>query len=454
MQKNQMKCPRCQQPTIVQVEQLFDISSDPAAKQRFLGGVSNFINCLACGYNGSLSTPIVYHDNDKELLLTFFPSELGMPLNEQEKLFGPLINQVVNKLPPEKRKAYLFRPQSFLTYQSMLERILGADGITPEMIKAQKAKANLIEKLLSATSNDVRKTIIQQEASFVDAEFFTLFSRLMESAVASGQEGISEQMGAIQQLLLDETDYGKDLKNQANEIQEAVNTLKAVGNKLTREKLIDILLEAPNDTRFGALVSYTRQGMDYQFFQLITDKIEKSSPQERQNLEALRSKLLDLTREIDQRLEAQQKHSVELLGRLLASDNIQETLTEHLNEIDDSFIQVLNDAMQTANEKQDQALGEKLKQIVSILQQFSAPPPEYGLLQKLLEAPDDIALEKLLVENDSELTQEFSQFISGIISQSETHADGTEDEQDVKVLNSIQKIYRAILKYSMLKNLK
>jgi len=126
-----MKCPRCQQPIQVQVEQLFDVSSDPMAKQRLLGGESNFINCPACGYSGGLSTPIVYHDNDKELLLTFFPPELGKPLNEQEKLFGPLINQVVNKLPSERRKAYLFRPQSFLTFQGLLERILGADGITP-----------------------------------------------------------------------------------------------------------------------------------------------------------------------------------------------------------------------------------------------------------------------------------------------------------------------------------
>ena len=454
MPKNQMKCPRCQQPTIVQVEQLFDVSSDPAAKQRHLGGESNFINCPACGYSGGLSTPIVYHDNDKELLLTFFPPELGMPLNEQEKLFGPLINQAVNNLPAEKRKAYLFRSQSFLTYQSMVERILGADGITPEMIKAQQGKANLIEKLLSATSDDVRKSIIKQESSLVDAEFFTLFSRLMESALASRQEEISKQMGAIQQILLNETEYGKELKIQATEIQEAVNTLKAVGNKLTRETLIDILLEAPNKTRLGALVSYTRQGMDYQFFQMITDRIEKESPQEKKKLEDLRGKLLDLTREIDQQTEAEQKKAVELLGILLSSENLQETLSEHLPEINDSFIQILNESIQQANEKQDPALGEKLKKIVTILQQFSGPPPEYDLLQLLIEAPDDPTLEKLLVEHDSELTPEFSQFMSGIIAQSETDPEKSGNEQDTIVMDRIIKIYSAVLKNSMLKNLR
>jgi len=449
-----MKCPRCQQPITVQVEQLFDVTTDPAAKQRLLGGVSNFANCPACGYSSGLSTPIVYHDNEKELLLTFFPPELGMPLNDQEKLFGPLINQAVNKLPAEKRKAYLFRPQSFLTYQSLVERILGADGITPEMIKAQQGKANLIEKLLSATSNEVRKSIIQQESALVDAEFFALFSRLMESALSSGQEEISQQMDAIQQILLNDTEYGKQLQDQANEIQEAVKTLKAVGNKLTREKLLEILLEAPNDIRLGALVSYTRQGLDYQFFQLITDRIEKAPSQEKQKFEALRSKLLDLTREIDQHMEAEQKHAVELLGTLLSAENLQETLKKHLPEINDTFIQLLNNSVQQATQKQDQALVDKLQQIVAILQKFSAPPPEYGLLQKLIEAPDEPSLDKLLVENDSEITQEFTQFLGGIIAQSEAESTSPENVQDAKVLERIQNIYRTVLKYTMLKNMK
>jgi hypothetical protein len=322
------------------------------------------------------------------------------------------------------------------------------------MIKAQQGKANLIEKLLSATSEDVRKSIIKQESSLVDAEFFSLFSRLMESALASGQEEISKQMGAIQQILLNETEYGKELQIQATEIQEAVNTLKAVGNKLTRETLIDIFLEAPNEIRLGALVSYTRQGMDYQFFQLITDRIGKGSPQEKEKLEELRAKLLDLTREIDQQLEAEQKKAVELLGVLLSSDNLQGTLSKHLPEINDTFVQILNESIHQANEKQDRALGDKLKQIVSILQQFSSPPPEYGLLQLLIEAPDDSALEKLLAEHDSELTPEFSQFMSGIIYQSEADPEKSGNEKDVKIMDRIQKIYRSVLKYSMLKNLR
>lgn len=454
MPKSQIKCPRCQQPTTVLVEQLFDVTADPGAKQRLLGGVSNFVNCASCGYSGGLSTPIIYHDNEKELLLSYFPPEMGLPLNEQERIIGPLIKQAVDKLPPEKKKAYLFRPQSFLTYQSMVERILGADGITPEMIKAQKDKANLLEKLLAATSDDVRKSIIKKEESIIDEEFFALFARLMESAAQSGQEKIIEQMESIQQVLLTETEIGRNLQNQSKEIEEAVKTLQAVGKQLTREKLLDILLDAPNETRLGALVSYTRPGLDYQFFQLLTERIEKVSAVEKEKLENLRNKLLEITHEIDLRLEAEQKQAVDLLQVLLTSKDLTKTLTEHLPEINETFIQVLNATIQQATQKKENDLLEKLNEIVKILQQFSAPPPEYGLLQTLIEAPDEAALNKLISEHDAEITPEFTQFLSGIIAGSENKANSPENPPDAKLMQHLQEIYRTILKYSMKKNLK
>src|SRR4030042_587279 len=136
------------------IEQLFDVTQDPQAKQRLLGGISNTARCPHCGYQGRLATPIVYHDAEKELLLTYFPPELHQPLNEQERLIGPLIKLVTDRLPAEKRKAYLLKPQANLTYESMIESILGKDGITPEMIKAQQERVLLIERLLGAHAAD------------------------------------------------------------------------------------------------------------------------------------------------------------------------------------------------------------------------------------------------------------------------------------------------------------
>ena len=124
MPQTTISCPRCKQMIPANVEQLFDVTHEPASKQRLLSGQSNHARCQYCGYEGRLATPVVYHDNEKELLLTFFPFELGLPVNEQEKMIGPLIKQVMDRLPPEKRKGYLLSPQANLTYESMIETIL------------------------------------------------------------------------------------------------------------------------------------------------------------------------------------------------------------------------------------------------------------------------------------------------------------------------------------------
>jgi len=65
MPQTQISCPRCRQPIAANVEQLFDVTADPQAKQRLLGNASNMARCPHCGYEGRLATPIVYHDNSK-----------------------------------------------------------------------------------------------------------------------------------------------------------------------------------------------------------------------------------------------------------------------------------------------------------------------------------------------------------------------------------------------------
>jgi CpXC protein len=453
-QRTQIACPRCRQPVPAIVEQLFDVTSDPGAKQRLLGGVSNHAACQNCGFNGPLSTPVVYHDADKELLLTYFPTELGMPVNEQEKLIGPLITQITNKLPPEKRKAYLLRPQSFLTYQSFIERILGADGITPEMIQAQQKRISIIERLLTVTSNDARSVILKEEAAAIDAEFFGIFGRLMENALASNQETIGKQMDAIQQQLLAETEYGRRIASQYNETQEAVKTLQAAGKSLDREKLLNILIEAPNEDRVNALVSYTRPALDYQFFQMLSEAIDKKSGDEKKRLETLREKLLDLTRKIDQRVEEEFKHATALLETLLGAADIQKATADHLPEMGEMFIQVLNQALQDANRKNDSVRMPKLQQIAAVLQKASAPPPELELLETLLEAPDEAAVNKLIEENADKLTPEFSAVVANVINRSETESGDASSEEEKKVFEKLQMVYKSVLKFSMKKSLK
>jgi hypothetical protein len=293
----------------------------------------------------------------------------------------------------------------------------------------------------------------RQDAALFDADFFAIFSRLMEGALSSGQEKTSHTMEEIQKQLLSETEYGRKVASQSNEIQEAIKTLQAAGKGLDREKLLNILIEAPSDDRLNALVSFTRPGLDYMFFQSLTERIDKGSGEDRKKLESLRGKLLEITRKLDQRAEEEYKRAGALLNDLLAAENIQQAVSGHLDEINDPFIQVLNRALQDANKKNDTVLMPKLQQIVDVLQKASAPPPELALLEEMLAAPDETALNKMIEQHAAEITPEFSSIVASVISRSEEQAGGKTTGEEVQMLDKLQVIYRAILKSTMRKNL-
>jgi hypothetical protein len=433
------------------IEQLFDVTQDPQAKQRLLGGVSNMARCPHCGYQGRLATPIVYHDNEKELLLTYFPPELSMPLNEQERLIGPLIKQVTDRLQPEKRKAYLLKPVANLTYESMVQTILSKDGITPEMLKEQQDRVQVIERLLQASAKDVRSELIKQNISLFDEQFFALFSRLAQSAAASGQEPVARAMVDLQNQLLEETEFGRNLKESVGELEAATKALQEVGQGLTREKLLEIVLQSPGDARVRAYATIARGGMDYQFFQLLSEKIDKASGDERARLESVREKLLDYTNEIDKQMEARYKQAQEFVESLLAQEDIVKAVRENLNNFTQDAVDVVNQMLRQASEKNDYTRMGKLQKVVEILREVSTPP-EVAFIEQLLDAPDDMALNKMLEENRDLINDQFMEALIGLVAQVEQASE--QGNPEAKALGEkLSTVYKTALKYSMQKNL-
>ncbi len=452
MPQTQIPCPQCHQMIPANVEQLFDVSQDPQAKQRLLNGTSNTARCPYCGYQGRLATPIVYHDNDKELLLTYFPPELALPLNEQEKLIGPLIKQVMDHLPNEKRKAYLFKPQPNLTYESMIETILAKDGITPEMIKSQQERVTLIERLLQVTTPDVRSELIKQNTKLIDEQFFALFSRLAQSAAASGQEPVARAMVDLQKQLLSETEFGRKLQESVGELEAASKALQEAGQTLTREKLLDLVIASPNEERIRAYVSIARGGMDYMFFQALSDKIDKAQGDEKQKLENIREKLLQYTNEVDKQLETRYKQAQEFVETILANDDVEKATRENLESFTQDAVDVVNQLIRQASEKNDYTRMGKLQKMVQVLQEASAPPPEVAFIEKLIDAPDDAAVENMLKENDALVNEQFVEALSGLVAQMD--AQGGQGNPEAKALGEkLNNVYKIALKYSMRKKM-
>ena len=451
MPQTQIACPRCRQPITANVEQLFDVTQDPQAKQRLLGGVSNMARCPHCGYQGRLATPIVYHDNEKELLLTFFPPELNMPLNEQERLIGPMIKQVTDRLPPEKRKGYLLKPIPNLTYESMVQTILSKDGITPEMLKEQQDRVQVIERLLQASSKDVRSELIKQNINLFDEQFFALFSRLAQSAAGGGQEPMARAMVDLQTQLLEETEFGRNLKESVGELEAATKALQEVGQGLTREKLLDIMLESPSDARVRAYATIARGGMDYQFFQLLSERIDKAAPDEKTRLEAVREKLLDFTNEIDKQMEARSKQAQEFVESLLAQEDIVKAVRDNLNNFTQDAVDIVNQLLRQASEKSDYTRMGKLQKMVEILREVSTPP-EVAFIEQLLDAPDDGTLDQMLDANKDLLNDQFIEALIGLVAQVDQASE--QGNPEAKALSEkLSKVYKSALKYSMQRNM-
>jgi hypothetical protein len=423
MPRTQVSCPNCRQPVMAEIDQLFDVNQDPAAKQRLLSGAFNLIECPNCGFRGNMASPIVYHDADKELLLTFVPAELALPQNDQERLIGGLINQVINHLPQEKRKGYLLRPQATLTMQGLIERVLEADGITKEMIQAQQKRLNLIQRFLSITDQQALEEVAKQEDTLVDAEFFDLLSTLVQTAMAGGDQQSARALANLQKILLTSTTFGRQVKAQSEEYEAAIADLRAAGQGMTRDKLIEIVTQAPNDTRLQALVSLARPGMDYAFFQMLSERIERARGEGRNRLAALRSKLLEMTQEYDRQLEAHLQETRKLIETLLQSEDVGQAMADNLSIVDQYFLAEVSRMLEQARKDGDLSKSSKLQEILDVIEAENASPPELELLEEYLEASGEDGRRKFLEEHDAEITQEFLDMLANLAVQSQASED-------------------------------
>jgi hypothetical protein len=446
MPKTRVNCPNCRQPVVAEVNQLFDAGVDPQAKQMLLTGAYNVIQCPSCNYQGNLATPLVYHDPEKELLLTYFPPELGLPVNEQERIIGPLITQVMNSLPQEKRKAYLLRPQTMLTMQTLVEKILEGDGITKEMIQEQQKRLQLLQRMVDA-QDDVLAEMAKNEDALIDADFFQLISRLAEVAMMSGDQNSAARLNDLQKKLLPITTFGHEVQAQSKEVEAAMQSLQALGQNLTREKLLELFLEAPTDLRLNVLVSMTRQGLDYSFFQMMTEEIDRSEGEKRQKLLALRERVLELTRQIDQEMEKRAAQARQVVDAMTKAPDVTVAMRENIGSVDDFFLKALNESMEDARKVGDLEKIGKLQKIAEVLQEASAPPEAYAFIEELVNTESEAELRKKMEENKEKIDAEFLEVVSTLVAQAES------GEENKEFLTKLSNVYSLALGMSMRANM-
>jgi len=301
------------------------------------------------------------------------------------------------------------------------------------------------------TSPDARLELIKLNEKNIDEQFFGLFSRIAQNAMQSGQEPIARALIELQKQLLEETAFGRQLKESVAEVEAATKVLQEAGQKLTRELLLDFVLEAKSDARIRAYVSLARGGMDYVFFQNLTEKIDKAAGEEKARLESIREKLLGFVAEVDKQMEARFKQVQDFIEKILAQEDVEKATRENIEGFTQDSVEVVNQLLKQASEKNDYARMGKLQKMIQVLQEASAPPPEVAFIEQLLQAPDDAALEQMLTDNDDIVNQQFVEALSGLVAQIE--AQGAENPEAKAMSEKLSEIYKVALKRVMKKNM-
>ena len=391
-------CPACRKPFIAHVRNIIDVGSEPELKQAFLQGQVNVATCPNCGQSGMMALPLLYHDPDKQMLLAFVPDQLNMKLEEREKLIGELVNALMKATPPEKRKAYLFQPKTMLSPDRMIEEILLGDGITKEMLDAQRQAVGLIQDLVEAKDDeDKLEALVKEHRAELDYQFFLLLSASISGSAEAG-----------------DADAAKELEELRDKLLELIEPAlpEPLPADASKDELIDKMLAAEDDEALRGTIISNLQMVDYAFYQALTSRLEAreaaGEAEKAEQLRALRAKILDLTQELEQQAREAQQATIALIDSLADSDDLEQAIHEHAGDYDNYFFAVMAGMIEEAQKAGQAERADKLEtlqnSIVAFLEQNM--PPELRLLSSLLgaEYPDETG--EILQAHADELTAE------------------------------------------------
>jgi len=400
-------CPSCQNQFQVPIEEILDVRTDPNAKMRVLNGLVNVAVCPNCGMRGALNMPFLYHDPDKELALIYMPMEAGRDDLERQQAIGRLTSRVMNRLPPEERKGYLLQPQVYFTLETLVNKVLEADGVTPEMLEQQRARAELLQRMLEAPSDEALTAMIQANDAVIDSRFLRLLALNLEMAEASGQADGVQRLLMLREKLL-------ELSSEGQVIMAQGEMLEALQAEPTRENLLNLLIQAPDERTRTLLVTFGRPLLDYPFFQALTSRIDSASEKEEQErLIALRQEILAARDRLDQEARALYEARAALLRDLLLSDDPETLARRRSSELDQVFLDVLTNNLREAQSMGNQEVVKALQAIWNLVMGLMEEmlPPAIRLVNRLLLVEDEAGVEKLLEENRDLVTEELANFI-------------------------------------------
>jgi hypothetical protein len=418
----QLTCPQCGTPYSAEVHQVVDSKHTPQLKQQLLNGQLNVAVCPSCGAGGQMATILLFHDAEYETFMVHVPQELNLNTVQREQMIGQLAKQVMDDLPPEERRAYMFQPQIMLNWQTFMEKVLETEGITPEMIARQKKQSELLQTLIKA-DKDVQDVLLAERADEIDETFFAMLQQFVDMA---SQMQDNKQMVKITNLrarLMTETPAGQRMEQQQMALHKLSREAKKQGGLSPAMLVEHIIANQEQPHVVDALVMAGQGALQYEFFSLFTAEIEKvekaGDKAATERLTSLRANLLQLYEGMQAQSQNMMQEAMNTLNTILKASDKNQALAENAQKIDDAFMAVLVARMNEAEEKNDIPQFQALNEIHGLIyaQMERTLPPHVQLLNELVRSESPEEQVQLLDENEGFDSDELIQLIDQVMEQ-------------------------------------
>ena len=407
----QVQCPSCGTPYVVPVFSIIDLGANPELLGALLGGQVNMAMCTNCGAGGALNAPLMVHDPGHDFLGVYTPPS-GMDDVQRQKLIGDLTQALMRRLPQEQRRGYMLTPKQYMDWQRFIEKMWEFQGVTPEMLRRQRAQTDALQNLVRLVDDEQALDIaIGRYADLIDRQFFGLLDRLAVMISTQGDPQAAQQMMTLRNALLAKTDAGKEIQALQDKIRAL---LESIPPTATREDVLDILLGAweGDDGRDIVTSASVSLGpiLDYQFLLILSERIDQTTDAaEQEKLEELRALVTELQDQQRQSMQASAAQVQEVLQAVLEAPDAAEALRQYADAIDETFLSLLAGNIERAERSNATAAARRLREIydaaLDILQERM--PPEMRLINQLVNAQDKGAVRKLLEENRSLIDSDF-----------------------------------------------
>jgi hypothetical protein len=399
-----------------QVFTVIDVGVQPELKNYLLAGQLNVAVCPNCGTPAMIAAPLIYHDPAKQLFLIHFPQQLNARPEEQERFIGDATSLIMRELPADAPKGYLLAPRRFLTLNSLLDTVLEADGISREVIEAQRARVELISRMADAFEQGEQQlaAAVAQNKAALDYEFFATLTAFADASAQGGRDESAQLLEDLREKLIELTGFDASTLEQPGEQYDDLDV----------DEAIQRLADAP-EAELEQTIAELRPAIDYDFFETWTSRIDAATQAgdsaTAERLTARRATILETVERMDKQAQEMFEAGASVLEQILAAPDTAAALREHADKLDEAFLLVLQAnaaaAERMSNTQAVARLAEIERLAIEIAQESLTP--EERFINELLSAEKPQDATKLLRQNPRMITADFVKRLNELADQME-----------------------------------